>query len=587
MTSSPPTQPTHLAGQTSAYLVQHAHDPVDWYPWGSEAFDRAHSLGRPVFLSIGYASCHWCHVMQRESFHDAETADFLNSHFVSIKVDREERPDIDHLYLQYVTMATGSGGWPMTVFLDALRRPFYGGTFFPKRAPYNMQSLAAVLTGVDRTFREDPARTARVVAESITVLADLQSPKPAPVLDRATLSAVIEGIVALDDPVFGGLGGAPKYPAAPLFDLLLTYHRATGDAASLDVAERWMYAMLRGGVFDQVGGGLFRYSTDEQWMTPHYEKMLVDSAQLLSSIASLYRLAPSEELARAARMTASFMARDLARPQGGYWSSIDSESAGIEGGAYTWELDALRETLDEAQLELARAHLGVPQSAERHPRIHLTRREGRARDADEVDRVLEVLLAARAGRPLRVIRNAPADSNALAARGLFEAGAALGDDALVAQGAATLEWLVDEVVRGDRVLHMADDPTVAELELLADHAALAAALIAAHDAGIDVGGGWLRLADGILGRALRVFEDRGALYMTRDDTGLPIRPAAYDDTAAPSGWALALQVHRRLRPDDTARWMELFGPLGAFALHAPHSAGSALSRAVESLWGDG
>jgi len=583
-TAEPAAQSNHLAGQSADYLAQHAHDPVDWYPWGAEAFERARELSRPVFLSVGYASCHWCHVMQRESFRDPETAEFLNSHFVSIKVDREERPDIDHLFLQYVTMAAGSAGWPMTVFLDGLGRPFYGGTYFPKRAPYNMQSLAAVLTGVETAFREDPARVAEVVTESMMVLEDLQAPKPAPSITRSVLSASVDDVLSLEDPQHGGLGGAPKYPAAPLFDLLVAYHRATGDAAVLDVAERWMYGMLRGGIFDQAGGGLFRYSTDEQWLVPHFEKMLSDNALLLSSIAALYEVSPSEELAHAARVTAACLERDLSREAGGYWSSIDSESAAIEGGAYTWEPASLRDTLDAAQLELARAHLGGPDPDTAGGRIILTRREGRARDAEEVDLVLARLLEARAERPLRVIRNAPADTNALAARGLLEAGIALADDRLIAQGAAVLEWMLDELVRDGRVLHIAGDEAVAGLDFLADYASLANALIAAHDADVSVGGDPLRRADGFLGTALELFEDRGALFMTGATTDLPVRPAAYDDNSSPSGWALALRAHRRLRPDDRNAWKRLFGPLAAFALHAPHAAGSALTLAVDDLW---
>lgn len=568
----------HLADQSSAYLVQHAEDPVDWRPWGRQAFDTAHASGRPVFLSVGYSSCHWCHVMQRESFRDPKTAQYLNDHFVSVKVDRDERPDVDHLYQQYVAMTAGGSGWPMSVFLDATRRPFYGGTFYPKNAPYNMQSFSAVLTGVERATREDPRRVASVVAESTMVLADLQAPKPAPHVDRGVLEGIVAELLELDDSEWGGLGGPPKYPALPLMRLLLAWHEAWGAPRALDIAQRWMYAMLRGGIFDQAGGGLFRYATDRQWRVPHFEKMLTDNAQLLSAIAVLHRLSPSDELAHAARAVAGFLDRDLARPGGGYWISTDSESQGIEGGAYTWTREELAALLTPEQLDTAVAFLGVGEGSQ-SARVTIARPGGRAERADEVDEVLGILLAARADRPIAAIRNAVTEANALVARGLLEAGEALGDPSLTAKGADVFDWLLSSAVRGQRVVHMVGDPAVGELDLLSDYAALAAACVASHRVlGRESD---REMAKALLSRALELFEDRGALYMTRADTDLSVRPAAYDDVPVASGWVMALEAYRTVYPEDVARFNELFGPLLAFALHAPRAAGATLTLAVE------
>lgn len=578
------TTENHLAGRHAAYLRQHAQDPTDWYPWGEEAFERARELDRPVFVSVGYSSCHWCHLMQRESFRDPATAAFLNDHFVAVKVDREERPDVDHLLQQYVTVAAGSGGWPLSVFLTPDRRPFYGGTYFPKHPSFAMQSFAAVLTGVERGWREDREAAEAVATESITVLADLQAPKQSPPLDQTAVRAVVTRVLALEDTEHGGLGGAPKYPDWPVMGFLLAYHRATGDAESLAAVRRWMRGIVRGGIYDQVGGGVFRYATDAAWSAPHFEKMLSDNALLLSAVADLYRIAPGEELAHVARETAAFLGRDLARPGGGYWSSRDAETRGIEGATYTWTRAELESVLTPDELGLSETLLDLNGESSPTERWVVTRPRGRDSDAAALDAVLGKLAEARGRRPQPpVIENAPADWNALAARGLMEAGAAIGDDGLVSQGRAALDWVLAQAVdAGDAaVAHLVFESRqpVSSL-LLADFASTASACIAAADATGD--GAYLDRARSLLEHALDLFEDGSTLFMASADAGLLVRPVAYDDIPVPSGASTLLEVHRRLRPDDRAGWERLFEPLRAFALHAPVAAGKVLALAVDA-----
>lgn len=567
----------HLAGETAAYLVQHTGDPTGWWPWGPAAFDRAKSLDRPVFLSLGYASCHWCHVMQRESFRDPEAASFLNERFVPVKVDREQRPDVDHLYQQYVTLAAGSSGWPLSAFLTPGLAPFYGGTYFPKRGSYAMQSFAAVLTGVDRTWREERAQAEEAARNAMDLLADLQAPKSAAPLGPDDLEALAKGVVELEDAEHGGLGDAPKWPQWPLLEYLLAHHEATGHPPALETAERWLYAVLRGGLYDHVGGGVFRYATDAAWTLPHFEKMLPDNGMLLSVIARMHRLAPSEELAHAARGTAAFLARDLARPGGGFWSSLDAETGGVEGASYLWSPEDLAGALSPEERALTEEHLGVGRERRTGGRHHLTRREGRARAAEAVDTMLAKLLAVRQRRTQpRAIENAPADWNAVAARGLIEAGAALGDDGLLRQGLAVLDGLVAEAVRPGRVMHLLDGAG-AQPPLLADHAHLAAACLAAH--AVEGDGRHSETAGRLLSEALELFENAGLLHMTAADTDLPLRPVAYDDEPVPSGMSTLLEVYRALRPEDEAGFRLLFAPLRAFARHSPLAAGRALAVA--------
>jgi uncharacterized protein YyaL (SSP411 family) len=349
--------PNRLAGETSPYLLQHAHNPVDWYPWGPDALASAKLLDRPIFLSIGYAACHWCHVMERESFEHEPTARYLNDHFVAIKVDREERPDLDQVYMAAVQSMTGGGGWPMSVFLTPEGRPFYGGTYFPDEPRHGMPSFRQVLEGVERAWRDQRAeveaaggRLVQTLVEQGRLDAGADDPTGA-ILDRAT--AAIE---AAFDTANGGWGRAPKFPQPMTIEYLLRRHVATGDARPLAIARRSLDAMADGGLRDQLGGGFHRYSTDAHWLVPHFEQMLYDNAQLARVYVHAWTLSGDARYRAVATGTLDYMLRELATDDGAFAASQDADTDGIEGLTFTWRAPEIRDVLGESAALFAAAY---------------------------------------------------------------------------------------------------------------------------------------------------------------------------------------------------------------------------------------
>jgi uncharacterized protein YyaL (SSP411 family) len=319
-----------LAAETSPYLLQHADNPVDWYPWSEEALQRSRTEDRPILLSIGYAACHWCHVMEHESFEDERTASVMNDLFVNVKVDREERPDLDALYMEAVVALTGQGGWPMTVFLTPEGEPFYGGTYFPPEPRHGMPAFRQVLEAVARAYREsraDVARTAAGLTEALRRGAETR-PSSDP-LTESLLSGAVRGLAQTFDPVWGGFGGAPKFPPASSLELLLR-------RGELELVERTLDGMAAGGMYDLVGGGFHRYSVDERWLVPHFEKMLYDNALLVPVYLHGWLLTGKERYREVAEQTVEYMLRDLLLPEGGLASSQDADTNGVEGLTYTW-----------------------------------------------------------------------------------------------------------------------------------------------------------------------------------------------------------------------------------------------------------
>ncbi len=351
--------PNRLAGETSPYLLQHANNPVDWFPWGPDALARAKLLDRPIFLSIGYAACHWCHVMERESFEHEPTARYLNDRFVAIKVDREERPDLDQVYMAAVQAMTGGGGWPMSVFLTPDGRPFYGGTYYPDEPRHGMPSFRQVLEGVDQAWREQRAeveaaggRLVQGLVEQSRLEAGVDDPTP------EVLAAASAAIEASFDSVNGGWGRAPKFPQPMTIEFLLRHHLATGDPRPLLVARRSLDAMADGGLRDQLGGGFHRYSTDAHWLVPHFEQMLYDNAQLARVYLHAWSLTGDARLLEVATGTLDYMRRELTTDDGAFAASQDADTDGIEGLTFTWRAPEIREVLGEAA-DLFAAAYGV------------------------------------------------------------------------------------------------------------------------------------------------------------------------------------------------------------------------------------
>lgn len=530
-----------LARASSPYLKMHAADPVDWWPWGEEAFALARSTERPIFLSSGYAACHWCHVMQRESFRDTGTAAFLNERFVPVKLDRELRPDVDSVYMDYLIATTGRGGWPMSVFLTPGLAPILAGSYFPKEAPHGTATFMDVLRAVDALWRGDRQRALADGEAALRFLREETSVPAAVPFGREVLDDAAAALVARADRTHGGFDGAPKFPLTPVVSFLARYAQETGDAEAAAVVDATLRGVLRGGIYDQAGGGMARYATDEAWLVPHFEKMLYDNALLLSMLAAAARLALSDEYVHAARRTAAFLQRDLGAPGGGFFSALSADTEGVEGGTYTWSYEELAEELSADELALAERELGVTRDGNWEGATILTRPHGRDASAEAVDALLDRLLAARSRRAQPDVDTKVLMSwNALAARGLVEAGAAFDDRAMTGLGLATLERL-DDAVSGDEVPHDVEDAGSARL--LEDYADLAAAAVAAYEAVGD--DRWLERARTLQHAAVSRFGD-GELFMTPRDVDLPVRPRERGDSPTPSGASTLAHVGVRL-----------------------------------------
>ncbi|MER6306404.1 thioredoxin domain-containing protein [Streptomyces sp. NPDC001657] len=545
--------PNRLAHETSPYLLQHADNPVDWWPWSAEAFDEARRRGVPVLLSVGYSSCHWCHVMAHESFEDADTAALLNEHFVPVKVDREERPDVDAVYMEAVQAATGQGGWPMTVFLTPDAEPFYFGTYFPPEPRHGMPSFGQILEGVRAAWadrRDEVGEVAgRIVADlagrSLTgsLPADRRPPRP------EELHAALMGLTRDFDAVHGGFGGAPKFPASMVLEFLLRHHARTGSAGALEMVQATCAAMARGGIYDQLGGGFARYAVDATWTVPHFEKMLYDNALLCRTYAHLWRTTGSDLARRIAVETADFMVRELRTEQGGFASALDADSDDgtgrhVEGAYYVWTPEQLRAVLGEKDAEFAARYFGVTDEGtfeEGASVLQLPDADGPV-DAERVVSVRQRLLAARDRRP-RPGRDdkVVAAWNGLAIAALAETGAYFDRPDLVQAATDAADLLVRVHMDWHARLHRTsrDGEPGANSGVLEDYADVAEGFLALSS--VTGEGVWVDFAGLLLDTVLVQFTtEDGALYDTAADAeSLIRRPQDPTDNASPSGWTAA------------------------------------------------
>ncbi|MEV5794547.1 thioredoxin domain-containing protein [Streptomyces sp. SID14446] len=543
--------PNRLAHETSPYLLQHADNPVDWWPWSAEAFEEARRTGRPVLLSVGYSSCHWCHVMAHESFEDEATAAYLNEHFVSVKVDREERPDVDAVYMEAVQAATGQGGWPMTVFLTPDAEPFYFGTYFPPEPRHGMASFRQVLEGVSGAWAERRDEVAEVAGKITRDLAEREMNfGDSSVPGEEDLAGALLGLTREYDATRGGFGGAPKFPPSMVIEFLLRHHARTGSEGALQMAVDTGERMARGGLYDQLGGGFARYSVDRDWVVPHFEKMLYDNALLCRVYAHLWRSTGSDLARRVALETADFLVRELRTGEGGFASALDADSDDgtgrhVEGAYYVWTPAELREVLGDADAELAARYFGVTEEGtfeEGASVLQLPQQEGVV-DAEKVASLRERLLAARAERPApgrddKVV----AAWNGLAVAALAETGAYFDRPDLVEAAIGAADLLVrlhmDDHARLARTSK--DGRTGSNAGVLEDYADVAEGFLAL--ASVTGEGVWLEFAGFLLDHVLAQFTDAesGALYDTAADAEQLIRrPQDPTDNATPSGWSAA------------------------------------------------
>ncbi|MGW5642553.1 thioredoxin domain-containing protein [Saccharopolyspora sp. NPDC003752] len=583
-----------LANATSPYLLQHADNPVDWWPWSPEAFAEARRRDVPVLLSVGYAACHWCHVMAHESFEDPEIARVMNEHFVNIKVDREERPDIDAVYMEATQAMTGQGGWPMTCFLTPGGEPFHCGTYYPTAPMGGMPSFGQLLHAVAQAWEGRGEEVRKAAARVVEQLAAQRAPLPESILDEEVLAGSVSRLHAEFDAAHGGFGGAPKFPPSMVLEFLLRHHERAGvpdgENAALELAEATCSAMARGGIYDQLAGGFARYSVDAAWVVPHFEKMLYDNALLLRVYAHLARIgSPLGE--RVARETAEFLLHDLRTPEGGFAASLDADTEGVEGLTYVWTPDQLREVLGPVDGDWAAELFEVTETGTFENGASTLQLKRDPDDHARWRRVRDSLREARDQRPQPGKDDKVVTAwNGMAITALAEAAAVLDEPSWVEAAAQAADLLLERHLVDGRLRRTSRDGVVGTAAgVLEDYGCFADGLLALHQATAEPR--WLDAACGLLDTALQQFADAdhpGMFHDTAADAeSLVRRPSDPTDNASPSGAsaiASALLAAAALAgPDAAGRYRaaaeQALGRAGLLAQRAPRFAGHWLSVA--------
>ena len=556
-----------LVFEKSPYLLQHAANPVDWRPWGEAAFEAAREQGKPVFVSIGYATCHWCHVMEHESFEDAEVAALMNELFVCVKVDREERPDVDHVYMSVTQALTGSGGWPMTVVLTPDRKPFFAGTYFPKNGRGGRPGMMQLLPAVSEAWRNHREAVDDEAGRIVAALSEIAGGAPGPALDASSMEAAVAQLAQRFDPVHGGFGRAPKFPVPHQLSFLLRWHRRSGDAHALAMVEATLDAMRCGGVYDQVGHGLHRYSTDREWLVPHFEKMLYDQALLIIAAVETFQVTRESRFAELAREVIGYVARELSSPEGAFLSAEDADSEGEEGLFYAWTLDELREVAGE-DAGIAEAVFGATRAGNWRdeatgratgrnvlylPEALAPRAVTLGMDEkvlrERVERVRLRLLAVRSKRerPFLDDKILP-DWNGLMIAALAVAARALSEPSFAASATRAARFVLDRMRAPDgRLLKRWRQGEAALPGVLEDHAFMAWGLVELHQATQDPR--WLTEALALVNVMIARFADdaNGGFFLSADDgERLPVRPKDVHDGAIPAGSSVAALVLLKL-----------------------------------------
>jgi uncharacterized protein YyaL (SSP411 family) len=558
-----------LINEQSPYLLQHAHNPVDWYPWGDEAFERAKAEHKPVIVSIGYAACHWCHVMEKESFESEEVAAYMNEHFVCIKVDREEHPDVDHMYMDAVQAIGGSGGWPLNVFVTPERAPFYGGTYYPPRPAFNRPSWPQLLARMTEIWAQQPDEVALQASQMIQHLqqASLRIAGTKTAVNEHTTRQIADNLLKQADVQKGGFGNAPKFPGTMAITFLLEHYHFTGYEPALNHALRSLDAMIEGGIYDQLGGGFARYATDRDWLIPHFEKMLYDNALLICSLCDAYSITRREEYLRIVEETIAFAERELKDPSGGYYCALDADSEGVEGKFYTWTWEDWVAVMDPDAIEVMQ-YFGVSPEGnwEETNILHVAKSvDAIAASTTLSPGEIKSQIATAKGKLFaareRRIRPLTDDKcllswNALMNIALTKAGlvmqAADADkaDGYMRRAEEHLNWMLTTFKKQDNLLHTWKNGTARIPAKLDDFAYLIQALMQAASATGE--NKWVSVANELMEITVKEFnrEDGFFYYSAERQKDIPVRKVDLYDGATPSAnavlahslWALGMSM---------------------------------------------
>jgi uncharacterized protein YyaL (SSP411 family) len=551
MTSShaPTDHENRLARETSPYLLQHKHNPVDWWPWGPQALAEAQRNNKPILLSVGYAACHWCHVMAHESFEDDDTARVMNELFVNIKVDREERPDIDHIYMSALHHLGEQGGWPLTMFLTPAGEPVWGGTYFPKTARYGRPSFVDVLREMSRIFRDEPANVEQNRSALMERLSRAAKPADKVTLGTRELDGAAASVARAFDPVNGGFRGAPKFPQCPMLEMLWRAG-VRRDHRFFEVVELALERMSDGGIYDHLGGGFSRYSVDERWLVPHFEKMLYDNAQLLELLALAYARTGKPLFATRARETVAWLAREMTTPGGAFSASLDADSEGEEGKFYVWSLAEVEQVLGKDDAAFFAGHYDVTAEGNFEGHNILDRLHRAPTDEATETRLAAMRAALLAVRDRRIRPGLDdkvlADWNGLMIAALVNAGLLLDAPSWIDMARRAFDFIAREMTRGDRLGHSWRDGKLLFPGLASDFAAMIRAALALYEATgdrayLDHAVAWQNAFD-------RHYADpTGGWFITADDAeGLVVRPKSTTDDALPNPHGLTAQNLVRL-----------------------------------------
>ncbi|MGB2895142.1 MAG: thioredoxin domain-containing protein [Anaerolineales bacterium] len=552
--------PNRLADETSPYLLQHAENPVDWFPWGSDAFQAAQKGDKPIFLSIGYAACHWCHVMAHESFEDVNTAAIMNEYFINVKVDREERPDVDAIYMDAVVTMTGQGGWPMSVFLTPAGKPFYGGTYFPPDRRFNMPSFREVLEHIQKEWGSNRERLVSL-GENLTarISTKIDLPESVDELNFQILDRAAENLFRSFDWEHGGWGGAPKFPQSSAIENLLRRHNRHQDKLALEMAVLTLERMARGGIYDQAGGGFHRYSVDAPWLTPHFEKMLYDNALLAQAYLHAWQETNNPFFWHVVEGILNFLLREMHHSDGGYFASLDADSEGEEGKFYLWTPVEIRKAIQNpARAEMALDIFGVTEEGNfegvnilnlPEPLEAVAERLGLPEQEllEQLSEINQELLKARSSR----VRPATDDKiltswNGLTLTALAEAARVSGRAEYLSAAQQLADFLLTNLYVDGKLMRSWREGKAQHSAYLEDHAALGEGLLALYQ--VDFNNRWFRASVECAKEILAHFSDSaGGFFDTRDDhEKLISRPKSIQDTPIPSGNSLAASLLLKL-----------------------------------------